>query len=112
MVGAGGQEGEPTRSDATGSSMLPRFQGSVISATKLIAVAASGHQSPPDSFHRARGAVAGVHLVDHGLNVVPGGGLSDMKFPPDLSVRTSLAEQLEYSAFSRGQRRRRHGSVV
>ena len=64
----------------------------------------SADQLPPDALDSTGRAVAGIHLANHRVDVIAGGGFSDVKRLADFSVRKTVADQPKHIVFTGRQR--------
>ena len=103
-------EGAPARSDAAGKAIIGQNRHRCAIRYKNFRFAIhqrssrSTHQLSPDALDSAGRAVAGIHLADDRMNVIAGGGFSDVKGLADFSIRETVADQPEHIVFTGRQR--------
>ena len=60
----------------------------------------SAHQLPANALHSAGCAVPGIHLANNRMNVIAGGGFSDVKGQADFTIRKAIADQTKHVVFT------------
>lgn len=103
-------EGEPARSDAAGLAIIDHNASKCVFRYKNFGFATrqrnsrSAHQLPANALHSAGCAVPGIHLANNRMNVIAGGGFSDVKGQADFTIRKTIADQTKHVVFTVRQR--------
>ena len=71
-----------------------------VSATADQRNSRSAHQLPANALHSAGCAVPGIHLANNRMNVIAGGGFSDVKGQADFTIRKAIADQTKHVVFT------------